>query len=145
MKEFPNLTLKNLKFFEAGSEETPCFTADLYDNGKLVGHVSNDGHGGCNRIYFAKGLKGSDVIQYDMDVDAYIMELAEIGNALKKYQGKNIVLEKNGQFLTTSWNDQYGKKISISQMKKRPDGLLKLQRARDKYIVEGYNVLNTNF
>ncbi len=29
------------------SEETNCFVADLYINGKKIGYVKNDGRGGC--------------------------------------------------------------------------------------------------
>lgn len=45
-------TLKNLKVCEWASEETTCFTATLYVDGKRVGECSNDGHGGCNRYDF---------------------------------------------------------------------------------------------
>lgn len=45
-----NFELKKLKFHEDMSEETPCFSADLYENGKLVAHASNDGHGGPNNV-----------------------------------------------------------------------------------------------
>ena len=40
------LELRNVKFYEKLSEETNCYTADLYANGKLVATVRNDGHGG---------------------------------------------------------------------------------------------------
>ena len=40
------LTLKNLKHFAAGSQETYCFTATVYLDGKKVGTAENDGHGG---------------------------------------------------------------------------------------------------
>lgn len=141
LKEFPNLSLKNLKFFEAGSEETPCFTADLYDNGKLVAHVSNDGHGGSNRVYPVGGIYNKDVEQYmEIDQDCWIMELAERGNIVKKYQTKAIVIEKNGEIQTVTFKGN----PSISKIKKG-GGLHVLIKTRDKYIAQGYNVLNTNF
>jgi len=40
------LELRKIKFFEAGSEETNCFVAEIYKAGKRVGHANNDGHGG---------------------------------------------------------------------------------------------------
>ena len=40
------ISLKNLKHFAAGSQETYCFTATVYLNGKRVGTAENDGHGG---------------------------------------------------------------------------------------------------
>ena len=73
-----NLSLKKLKFHEDMSEETPCFSADLYDGGKLIAHVSNRGHGGCNNVIPAKGLSYKDVAHLDnLDTDCDIMGLAE--------------------------------------------------------------------
>lgn len=45
------IELKNVKLFLAGSEETICFTATLYVDGKKVGDASNDGRGGNNRVH----------------------------------------------------------------------------------------------
>ena len=40
--------LKKIEYSERMSEETMCFAADLYINGKNVGYCKNDGHGGPN-------------------------------------------------------------------------------------------------
>lgn len=40
------IELKKIEFNERMSEETNCFSADLYINGKHVGEASNHGHGG---------------------------------------------------------------------------------------------------
>jgi hypothetical protein len=45
------IELKNLKINEAFSEETTCFMADVFVNGKKVGHARNDGRGGCTFIH----------------------------------------------------------------------------------------------
>lgn len=42
-----NIQLRKIKFYEKMSEETNAFSADLYIDGKNVGDVRNDGHGGC--------------------------------------------------------------------------------------------------
>lgn len=42
----PNFEVKNVKVIESMSEETLCFEASLYVDGKKVGHASNHGHGG---------------------------------------------------------------------------------------------------
>ena len=42
------LELKNIKYFESGSRETPCYNADVFINGKKAIHVYNDGNGGCD-------------------------------------------------------------------------------------------------
>lgn len=40
------LELKNIKFYESMSEETNCFEADLFINGKKIAYVKNTGQGG---------------------------------------------------------------------------------------------------
>ena len=42
------ITVKNLKVAEFASEETLCFTATVYIDGKMAFTAKNDGHGGCN-------------------------------------------------------------------------------------------------
>lgn len=42
------IELKNLKYAEFASQETHCFEASLYVDGKRIGVVANDGQGGCN-------------------------------------------------------------------------------------------------
>lgn len=44
--------LKGIKHFAAGSEETECFVAILYVNGKKVADCQNDGHGGMTIVRF---------------------------------------------------------------------------------------------
>ena len=41
--------------YERLSRETPCFTADLFVDGLLEAHVSNDGGGGGNDYAFPEG------------------------------------------------------------------------------------------
>lgn len=41
------IELKKIEYNERMSEETLCFVADLYINGKKVGYCKNDGRGGC--------------------------------------------------------------------------------------------------
>lgn len=43
-----NLELKNIKHSAFASQETFCYQAALYLDGKPLAIVSNDGHGGCD-------------------------------------------------------------------------------------------------
>jgi len=52
------LQLKAIKHTEWASEETHCYQASLYIDGKPVAIVSNDGHGGCDRDYDHPKFKG---------------------------------------------------------------------------------------
>ena len=47
-----NFELKNIKHSEFASQETHCYQASLYLNGKKVAIVGNDGHGGGDRQDF---------------------------------------------------------------------------------------------
>lgn len=45
------IELKNIKHAEFASQETNCFEAVIYIDGKRVGIVSNDGQGGCDNVH----------------------------------------------------------------------------------------------
>ena len=61
------LQLKKIKIYDELSEETICFTAELYADGKKVATVKNDGRGGSTDVYFTEGWRSESVqrvIQY---------------------------------------------------------------------------------
>lgn len=45
------IELKNIKHSEFASQETHCFQATIYIDGKKVGTVENQGHGGCDSVH----------------------------------------------------------------------------------------------
>ena len=47
--QISKLEVKNISYYARGSEETPCYNATVYINGKKAVEVSNDGHGGSDR------------------------------------------------------------------------------------------------
>lgn len=49
--------LKKLKVHNDMSEETTCFSAEVYIDGKHVGHAKNDGRGGCTFIHPEQGMR----------------------------------------------------------------------------------------
>ena len=133
------LMLKKVKVHEDMSEETICFSADLYDDGKLVAHVKNDGRGGCNDVYPAKGVTYEEVQKYyNIDTECEIMTLAEESNVVKKHQSKGFVLKKDEKIYTTK------NKFSFAKMKtmRGYDSWLKSQV--EKFEKDGYEILNTN-
>ena len=58
------IELKAIKHFEAGSEETACFTANVYVNGKMVGTAKNQGHGGMTFVHFQDRALEAQVVAY---------------------------------------------------------------------------------
>lgn len=51
-----NIEFKSIKTLASLSEETACYTAKLYIDGKYVADVSNHGHGGCDDYSFKAGF-----------------------------------------------------------------------------------------
>ena len=45
------IELKNIKYASFASEETACYEASLYIDGKKIGVVSNEGHGGPDSFH----------------------------------------------------------------------------------------------
>ena len=61
------LQLKKVKIYDELSDETICFTAELYADGKKVATVKNDGRGGSTDVYFTEGWRSEaaqQLIQY---------------------------------------------------------------------------------
>jgi hypothetical protein len=68
------LELKNIKHSEWASEETHCYQASLYVDGKPFAIVSNDGQGGSDRDYPHPKFKGDYRAQM-RDVSRYFSGL----------------------------------------------------------------------
>lgn len=87
------IELKNVKYAAFASEETACFEASIWVDGKKAGSVRNDGHGGPNWIQpmplydlidtFAKTLPpmrlklAGKVHEMAHDADSYVSTLLE--------------------------------------------------------------------
>lgn len=57
------LEVKNISHYARGSEETPCYNATVYINGKKAIEVSNDGRGGCDMQHQYDGFEHGIVQQ----------------------------------------------------------------------------------
>ena len=68
------IELKRISFNERMSEETNCFVADLYINGKKVGYVKNDGQGGCTD-YHGYTKEDNEIIR---EAEAYCKTLPDV-------------------------------------------------------------------
>lgn len=63
-------SLKSLKIAQFASEETLCFNASLYADGKKVATVGNDGHGGAHHIRWDRKLKSDRIADLSADLKA---------------------------------------------------------------------------
>jgi hypothetical protein len=133
------LTLKKLKVHEDMSEETTCFSAELYEDGQLKAYVSNRGHGGCNDFRPAGNLTYKDVAHLEnSDVEIEIDEIMNDMDVIKRHQSKALVMKKDGNYHKKKL------KIYIAQIKKNPAQLFHLENIIKKEKAKGYEILNTN-
>lgn len=102
------------------SQETTCFSADIWIDGKKVGEAANRGHGGPNEIYIkdkavydafnafclSQSPHKSQYGDLDMDMDFYISLLLEKvveRQTLKRRKGTTFFRLKNEKYQTGEW------------------------------------------
>jgi hypothetical protein len=89
--QLSKLTLKSFKTVRWMSEETICFTASLFLEGKMIGQASNEGKGGCTFIHyvspqskatleaFAKSLNPADFKGWEFRTEGFdVTDLVDI-------------------------------------------------------------------
>ena len=78
------LELKSIKYTEWMSEETLCFTANLWVDGKVFAEVSNQGHGGCTDVHmhsksvFGKSGKRTSFYRQLKEVQAHCKSMPSL-------------------------------------------------------------------
>ncbi len=81
------LELKNVKFYESMSEETNCFQADLFIDGKKVAYVKNVGRGGSTD-YNAYPSNDNSLRDKLAEAEAYLAKQPE-----KDYWGEGLAFQ----------------------------------------------------
>ena len=61
--------VKNVKINNVMSEETLCFSASVYIDGKRAGEVCNRGHGGCNNYHWFDRELGKKFVKFANEQD----------------------------------------------------------------------------
>ena len=123
----PRLTLKGIKICQWASEETLCFEANIYFDGKKAGTVGDSGKGGGNEYWFTnkdaeqfmkdEASKMPDyeafgmTLSHDMDsiIHIRIAEFEARKHAKKYFTYIN--LDEKHDITTFSWLKQGGKKV----------------------------------
>lgn len=132
--------LRKIKYFDAMSEETPCFTAEIWENGKKVAYAKNEGRGGGNQVDHVEGLKWDDVRKFDnLDVEAEIFGRVWLDYDIKRYQSKGLVLMKDGEVKATVKFP-----IAISKFKKHPQFKSWIDKTSTNMVKKGYEIMNRN-
>lgn len=159
------IEVKNIKTNMAFSEETICFHADVYINGKKVAYADNDGRGGSTNVMpygiehkksyqdaqiYLSGIKveeyGSKYSLEDL-VDEVIHEYVNKREQDKFISKRNKDAEKHLVIYNTD-EQSYSKitwgKYTIDQLLNDSKGRDAIRNSIIKYRKMGYKIFNTN-
>jgi hypothetical protein len=114
-----NIEIKNIKYAAFASQETHCFEATLYIDGKRFGHVQNDGHGGCDDVYPLNECK--DVSAWRKQLDAIEAELSsvEIETDLPPIDGKRFTLPNSLELVVGDLMNDWHRANELKRLFKR--------------------------
>ena len=152
-----DIQLKNVKHAAFASEETDCFTATVYIDGKKSGEVSNEGCGGCNTYHpwelqktlndYAKtlpkidclymGVKEDDPLRFMEQSDETL--IGDLFNACMAERDLKKLLGKHIAFVKANVKGVYQTKVLP---KATIDRLLADSVYLAKQQTEGYQILN---
>lgn len=168
------IELKNIKYSDWASEETSCFQANIYLNGKKVGFCNNDGKGGStsyNRVSgvsyeviheMEKYCEGLPPIEYDshlrqgekftikMTLEHFLDDLFyDYLKAKDKAKFEKKIAKEMLKSIVIGNDNEYrtiGFKLPLQEMwENYPDHFkLTLKNKLEKYKEQGYRLLNTN-
>jgi hypothetical protein len=158
------IELKNVKFSDFASQETNCFRADVYVNGKKAGYCENDGHGGNTNVHVENqkeveeycqslppidfgGLKVSSNLEnvVDMLFEDWLKEKSkkDLKKKLEKAMLKGICIEEENGFSVMTFKLS-GKVIILADGFKVKPILEHIRQTCITLKAEGKTILNTN-
>lgn len=149
------ITLKNIKIIDAMSEETICFTANVYENGKQIGIAQNEGHGGNTNVYLDppnnKTYEEMDALEEKIDELVGVFDMdkqkAKIQKKLDRDCVKHICVGWINEHGANYYAQGFNPSIALADLVMRPKGLESLQRMYDRIKTEikgDETILNTN-
>lgn len=149
------ITLKNVKIYEALSEETLCFTATVYENGKRIGTAKNEGHGGNTFVYLdnprSKTMAEELALEDAVDEAVYAIDKAKQEAKIQKKLERDCV-----KSVCVGWVNEHGASYykqgfkgnpALADIAVRKGGLEAIQRMVDRIKSEikgDESILNTN-
>lgn len=126
---FVKIELKNVKINQSFSEETLCFTAKFYVNGKKAGSVSNAGHGGACDVDFDDPMVEKQVVDY---INSLPEEICE---DFKEKDGSPMKIKITLDYFFADLAD----KVEKAQYEKNRSK--KLAKFREKCLLKGLPVI----
>jgi hypothetical protein len=134
------IILKNLKYHDDMSEETLCFTADVWIGGYKAGYAKNGGYGGCTDVR-GYDAKGRELIQFaQSQIEAMPPETVD-------YMGKTLTLNSTidsyiDDLVSKMLEAKEEKRITTWINKKLPKGIV--ARDDEKVYFYPFNSIRTD-
>lgn len=149
------ITVKNVKIAEFMSEETICFTATVYENGKKIGDAKNDGQGGSTFVYLdrphSKTYEDEAEIEEKVDELIYAIDAekqkAKIRKKVERDCIKHVCVGWMNEHGASYWQQGFKSKLPLAEIAKSPKGVEAIQRMVDRIKSEltgDETILNTN-
>lgn len=157
-----NFEIKNLKHLESCSEETNCFSAVLYVNGKKVADCGNSGHGGPTDVNFLPQYQEMkkeiedflttqpkikyENFEFDQTIEFIVDELVEkllnakVRQKLSKKTDKYLIFRNlQGTYYQIGW-----KKYRVDELFNIQSGRDMLQKTIANHVAKGNILINKN-
>jgi hypothetical protein len=134
MKTVNKIEIKNVKFAAFASQETNCFEATLYVDGKRFANVSNDGHGGPDDVYPLNTMRREDIASWRKRLECIETNLKNGPKVESKYfaDGMDNCLELVVGNLMNQWHQDKEIKTILKRVSYIKNGGLYQQPARVK-------------
>ena len=115
MKNIKRVEIKNVKHYPSLSQETDCFEANVYLDGKLLGKVVNHGTGGCHE-YAMTGDKQKLLEEYARTLPRY--KWSDGTSMLRVVDGKSETVEWSHQDADDVINTLFGEWLTKTTLSK---------------------------
>lgn len=158
------LELKNVKIHPDMSEETNCFSATLWVDGKRAASCRNDGRGGSTDVYFKDRKLMLSVYQWCKDnpirnwyrekeyifdslearIDEMVIEVQYSKEFKAKEKSQLILRDKNSKDPEYIFHATFKLQSTINILKRTEKGRESLKIAVTKMRAKGYEIMNDN-
>lgn len=133
------IELRKLRIIKALSEETPCYTAEIWIDGALAFHASNRGHGGADDYRQVGAITEAEVnswlrvnrptrsfhgMSFEPDLEneiARLMDEAEHLGLLRRRRRTNVITIEDGKVYTYPLKGRPAATLIAAILAKKPD------------------------
>lgn len=133
------IELRKLRIIKALSEETPCYTAEIWIDGALAFHASNRGHGGADDYRQVRAITEAEVnswlrvnrptrsfhgMSFEPDLEneiARLMDEAEHLGLLRRRRCTNVITIEDGEVYTYPLKGRPAATLIAAIRAKKPD------------------------